>query len=112
MKVRDSCGKHANRAENGSKPAHERDYGSWAANVCGPGYGFFLFFLLVSDCAADDAGRGSNLAKLEKWKKNSGKVSWAANDLFAGLRWICPVLPTLYCIRSRPNLELASGECE
>ena len=52
---------------------------------------FFLFFLLVSDCAADDAGRGSNLAKLEKWKKNSGKVSWAANDLFAGLRWICPV---------------------
>ena len=90
MKVRDSCGKHANRAENGSKPALERDYGSWAANVCGPGYGFFLFFLLVSDCAADDAGRDSNLAKLEKWKKNSGKVSWAANDLFAGLRWICP----------------------
>jgi len=32
---------------------------------------------------------------------------------FLGSWWPCQcVLPTLYCIESRPNLELASGNCE
>ena len=38
-------------------------------------------------------------------QKNGNSLAWVLVALT-----VC--LPTLYCIRSRPNLELASGDCE